>query len=297
MTGSALDDAALDDSALDGAATGMTTPPRRRAPSARAMGVLLAAAAGLAIAFVALIAARVGPLTVTAPPYRPEAPKVVITASPPPPMPTFDMQDLQDQPNGDWLWWVGLVLGGLIAVVLALWLLRALRDWFRRPARPVVAGAGAGVEPTVWSHLAEPSTVDLGDPRTFHAGRSADDIIASWDIVEAAARALGDPRRDSSTPTEFLSEITADLGDPVFDRRSESGPRGYDAVLAEVAAAGRTTAGGVLLHFYHRARFDTAALAPGAASAARRAARQLLDSWDLSRRQRAEPFDDGQARP
>lgn len=268
--------------------SGMTSaPPRRGMLASTGTAALLASIAGLLVVAAALIAMRVGPLEVHAAPYDPGPPRVIDGPTVPPQSQSFQAPQDQVVSSSEWLWWVGVVLAGLIGLAILLWLLNALRQGLRRPARPVVAGAGAPVAATAWSHLAEPSAADLGDERSFLAGRSADDIIASWELVESAADTLGFPRRESTTPTEFLREVTGELGDPRIDLVAETagGPHVYDEVLAEAVRSGRSTAGSVLLHFYHRARFDTVALTPGAASAARRAARLLLDSWDLSRRQ------------
>lgn len=264
----------------------MNSAPRRAVP-ASTTGLTLAIV-GLAVAGIALIASRVGPLEVHAPPYQPPPPKAVPAPSAPPPQMTFEWQDRQaDAASGEWLWWVGVVLAGLIGIAILIWLVRALLRGLARPSKPVVGGGGAPIVPTLWSRLTEPAEVDLGDGRTFHAGESADDIITSWEIIEQVADRIGRSRRESTTPTEFLRGLTDTMGDPLIDSRSDpTGARQvYNDVLRDAAAAGCISAAEVLLHLYHRARFDTATLAPGAASAARVAVASLVQAWDTSGQQ------------
>lgn len=229
----------------------------RRVP----VGAVLAyAVTALTLVLAALLAARVGPLVATPRPVEP-SPAHPVDLPPPQHLPDAapaaapsEMLDLT------WVWWVAAVLGVLILIAIVRWLLTGLL----RPAR--IAAVRTGQSPTVITPAevglaAGTAEVDLLDGRTFDATRAADDIIASWSAVERAAELLGATRRRSSTPTEFLNEACETWGDP-----PTAGP------------AARST----LLQCYHRARFDTALLAPGAATRARAAARELIIGWQRS---------------
>ncbi|MBN9609177.1 MAG: hypothetical protein J0I11_07655 [Actinobacteria bacterium] len=242
------------------------TAPRRPVPAAAAALVL--AISAVAVALVAIIASRAGPLVAHPPTAEPRVPQPIEAPTlPTVTMTTFPPQQ-QEPPSGDWLWWIAAVLAGLIVIALVAWLVRALR----RPARiaPHLGGvAPAAAVDAVLGSIADTPPVDIGDERTFDPERSADDIIATWVAVEKVAVILGHRRRSASTPTEFLRALTEEFGDPAFDDPAFGG-----------------SAADVLLGLYHRARFDTAALAPGAATAARVAARTLLATWDRTERPR-----------
>jgi len=242
--------------------------PSRRLPAWVTALVLAAAAAGLTLAV--LLAARAGPLEAHPPTVQPQVPTAPPrSAGTPPPLPS--MQPQQTQTDTDWLWWVAAVLGGLLVLLLVIWLIRALR----RPGRIVAVPGGTATppgSPVSLDWLDERAPVDLTDDRTFDPLRAADDIIACWTAVEAAAASAGRPRGSASTPTEFLQRLTERWGDAPAAPISSSGG---DGILGPPPVAG-WSASTVLLRLYHRARFDTAALAPGAATAARSAARALL---------------------
>ena len=254
--------------------------PQRRVPAWAA--ALLLAVTATALVLVALLAGRAGPLVA-------HPPTVQVTMPPPPTgtmsvtqqpsaMPTMQ----RSQPSGAWLWWVAAVLGGLIVLLVLLWLIRALR----RPGRiaaPLVAAATAPMAPASLDWLGEDAAVDLTDGRTFDPHRAADDIIASWTALESAAAHGGHLRQPASTPTEFLHALTDRLGDPALAGADAERAAG-DGLLGAPPAGGAWTAAVVLLRLYHRARFDTTALAPGAATAARAAVRTLLQAWDMPAR-------------
>lgn len=243
----------------------MIAPPRRKVPVVAAALILAMTATALALAVIA--AMRAGPLVAHPPTAAPALPPPATQAPPPSfALPTMPQQT-QGEPGGDWLWWVAAVLGGLIALAFLGWLLAALR----RPRRiaPQLGGPAPAVTvEAVLAALGEPAAVDLGADRSFDPRRAADDIIASWSAVERAGALLGLPRPPSSTPTEFLSMLTERFGDPPPD-------------AADLRPAG---AADVLLRRYHHARFDTAMLAPGAATEARRAAADLLRAWGVAGR-------------
>lgn len=231
------------------AAPGQT---RRRVPVA---GVALAlAATALVFAAVAVVAGSVGPL-VAHPPTRANRPPQAITGADvpvasfaKPPVPTGDSW------NAGWLWWIGAAVLMLAVAAAVWWLVLVLR---RRVPRPLTSPAPVAPPHSIAAMLGSvsgPAEADLGAGRTFIAARAADDIIASWEIVEAAAAAGGRPRRPAATPTEFLVELASGFG---------------DTSTAQADAD-------VLLGLYHRARFDVVALAPGAATAARAASAALV---------------------
>lgn len=236
------------------AVTREAPPRRRRVPPA--MVALVIAATALLFAALAIVAGRAGPL-VAHPPDTSGPPGPITGAfvsrepfSEPPAWPSAAW-------SAAWLWWIGVTLLALIGVALVWWLVQALRGRSPRPATtPVLSAAPQAIDAMLGS-LAEPAEADLGDARTFVAARAADDIIASWEIVERAAAARGLPRRATTTPTEFLQELVAVIGDAAT-------PPGSPACA-------------VLLGLYHRARFDVVALTPGAATRARSAAAVLVE--------------------
>ncbi len=249
------------------------TAPRRPVPAAAA--ALILAITAVAVVLVAVIASRAGPLVAHPPTAEPALPQPIEAST----LPTVTMMtpppQRQESPSGDWLWWIAAVLADLILIALVIWLVRALR----RPARiaPHLGGvAPAAALDAVLGSIADAPPVDIGDERTFDPERSADEIIATWVAVEKVAAILGHRRRAASTPTEFLRALTGEWGDPAFD----------DATFGDLAFGAEASAADVLLGLYHHARFDTAALAPGAATAARVAARTLLATWDRTERPR-----------
>ncbi len=250
--------------------------PGRRVPFWVA-AMLMAITAG-AVVLVAILAGNAGPLVAHPPTAPPPPPRTISRpVMSQPVMPSMPPQQ-RSEPSGEWLLWVAVIIGVLILVLLAIWLIRVLR----RPggiAAPSVTPAGPPQSPVALGWLDEDAEVDLGDDRSFDPQRAADDIIASWTAAEATARRMGAARRPESTPTEFLAAATdrwgdADLGDA--DQRRLGG----DEVLGPAPVGEGWTASRVLLRLYHRARFDTAALAPGAATTARAATRALITRWD-----------------
>lgn len=246
------------------------TARRRIPPAGVALGV---AAAALVFAALAIIAGRVGPLvarprTVTAtPPNAITGAAVPADTFPEPPPP----------PPGEWgatwLAWIGGALFALVVAALLWWLIGRLRARPPRPAAvPAPAAAPASID-AMLGGLSQPADVDLGDSRTFAPARAADDIIASWETVEAAAAAHGVPRRAAATPTEFLADVVAAAGDAAVSH----GP----------------PASAVLLGLYHRARFDVVALTPGAATLARTAAAGLVERLARATGDRVEPSTPG----
>lgn len=251
-----------------------------------ATALLLAMVAVLLVGM-AIVAARVGPLRAhppTSPPARP-APPPEITMSRPT-MPTVATEQGQG-PNGSWLWWVGGILAGLVVLFLVLALVRALRRLQYRMTRPPAAATAppSGSLSIGWA-TPEPE-IDATDERTFDPERAADDIIASWTVLERAAAQLGHGRRPASTPTEFLAALTARFGsvdmpaatDSAGSGRAATDSAGTDSAGTGSAGTGRAGAAEVLLHLYHRARFDVRALDPSAARQARAAVRAMVDAW------------------
>lgn len=220
--------------------------PRRTRPGAvpaAVAGLLLAGTAAVLIA-VALVAGRVGPWVATppigpAPTIRP--PTVVVSASLPQVTDTGQRSE-PDAASPVWLIAVGIVIAAIVLLLLVIWVVKALR----RPGGPT---AGSPTVNTVKSGIAlSPATeperpADDTDARTFDPRVSANAIIAIWASLEATAAAAGCPRRPASTPTEFLAALEERFPPPPGEDESD-----------------RT-----LLRLYHRARFDTGALAPGAA--------------------------------
>ena len=251
-------------------------PSRRVPPWATALALAVVGAAGL---LVVLLAGRAGPLVAHPPEVElPTLSPPTISAPTRPPMPTGTKQELSE-PSGTWLWWVAAVLGALIVLAAVLWLIRMLRQ----PARvvaPPVSDAGTPAAPPALSALGDDDEIDIGDDRTFDPLRAADDIIACWTALEHGAAEIGCPRRTASTPTEFLDSVTARLGDADLDAAAEGAAR---TLLGHAPAAPAWTAATALLRLYHRARFDSAALAPGAVALARRSARALLEHWHVRR--------------
>jgi hypothetical protein len=215
------------------------------------VAALLLAAVSAALVAVALLAGRAGAWVATppagpAPTLRPPAitpPSVGISAATPPP------ETNPQPPSAAWLIISGLVVAGVLLLMLVIWLVRVLR----RPGTPVAGtphGHQIGSPIALASALEPEDAVEDTDARTFDPRVSADAIIACWASLEVAAAAAGSPRLPASTPTEFLSALEARYPPPPDE---ESGDR-------------------LLLRLYHRARFDTGALAPGAASEAAAAA-------------------------
>jgi hypothetical protein len=211
----------------------------------------LLAVVSAALIVVALLAGRAGPWVAT-PPTGPAPTPHPPTVTPPslgigaPPT----AQAKNPQPiSAAWLIITGLVIAGALLVLLIVWLIRVLR----RPGAPV-AGTPHGNQvrsPIALVPATDPDgVVEDTDARTFDPRVSATAIIATWASLEVAAAAAGSPRRPASTPTEFLAALEAQYPPPPSE---ESGDR-------------------VLLRLYHRARFDTGALAPGAATEAAAAA-------------------------
>lgn len=221
------------------------------APTALRYGIAV-----LALTLVVLIAATVGPLvleerTASTPPQQ------LPMDIPPPPL-----LELPDTAPGwdidlSWMWWALAAL----AVLIVLAVLRRLARLFHRRVRlsgEVRVALLAVLTPANVGLADAGAEVDLADGRLFDAVRSADDIIASWTALERAAALIGQPRAASATPTEFLAELAVAVS---------------DTGELPTASAELRTASATLLDAYHRARFDTAALAPGMATAARDAAR------------------------
>lgn len=259
-------------------------PPRRRGREVpRWATALLLAMVAVLLVGLAIVAARVGPLRAhppTSPPDRPAPPPEITMTRPT--MPTVATEPGQG-PDGSWLWWVGGILAGLVVLFLVLALLRALRRLQYRMTRPPAAAAAppSGSLSIGWA-TPEPET-DATDARTFDPERAADDIIASWTVLERAAAQLGHGRRPANTPTEFLAALTARLGSvdmPAGDGSAGDGA-GDAASAADDRAGAAAGAAEVLLHLYHRARFDVRALDPSAAQQARAAVRALVDAWRL----------------
>jgi hypothetical protein len=230
--------------------TGSGRPVRRSAVSAPVAGLLLAGAAAVLIA-VALIAGRVGPWVATppagpAPTIRP--PSVAVSSTVPFATPTGP----QSQPEGSspvWLLVVGIVITTIALLLLVIWLVKALRrPWGPTADAPSMNAVKSGI---ALSPAVEPERpTDDTDARTFDPRVSANAIIATWASVESSAAAAGCPRRAASTPTEFLAALEGSFPPPPGEDESDR----------------------VLLRLYHRARFDTGALSPGAAVAAADAA-------------------------
>ncbi len=243
-----------------GAPPPRTPDPARRVPFWAALLLLAVAAAVLLTA--ALLAGRVGPLvahpstaTPTVRPPRPQSPMTL------PPRPTAMARE-HAEPSGQWLWWAAGAVGALLLILAVLWLLRALRRPARITASPAGAAAPAVLPPSL-SRPADGGDVDATGDRTFDPQRAADYIIASWTAVEGAAARAGHRRPPASTPTEFIRDLAERLGGALPAEPGRSGGDEAPAVM--------------LLRLYHRARFDIAALDPGAASDARVAARALLE--------------------
>ena len=147
-----------------------------------------------------------------------------------------------------WLIAIGFIIVGLLVLLLIVWVVRVLR----RPGAPIAekppvnrVADGIALAPAEAEDRVEDTDARSFDPRV-----SANAIIATWAGLEVAAAAAGCSRRPASTPTEFLTEL---------DTR-------YPPPPGEVATDR------VLLRLYHRARFDTSALSPGAAVEASEAA-------------------------
>ncbi|MEO7125191.1 MAG: hypothetical protein ABI034_03530 [Nakamurella sp.] len=251
---------------------------------ASAGAAMAVGATALVCAAVAIVAGLVGPLVAHP---RPAAGALLPAgaAKAPPEKLLIPPAQWPPGPGVGWLWWIGLALSIVIVVAIVWWLVQALR----RPSRPTpmaAPGASAQLIGAMLGDLSEPAIADLGDARSFQAARAADDIIASWEVVEKAAAAFGFPRPAAATPTEFMRYLVTDAGDAGIN--SEWLAHIDDAVRAELLPTDRTVASAVLLKLYHRARFDTVALAPGAATVARAAARGLVESWGLLQRKRVE---------
>lgn len=259
-------------------------PPAPKRPLPTPLLVMIVAGVAVALVFAALLANLVGPLE--AHPLPPRGSRQPAPSPRVPPDPAFSL--LSKIPGGGslatWLRWFGLVVTILLVAVA---LILALRIMLRRRARnnrtEMVAPLERPGRLSV-SHLSGDSEADLTDPRSFQARAAADDIIASWSAVEKAVAQWGYTRKAWTTPTEFLAELTAEFGNPVMTFAADSSVG--TPVLTELREVNLTTGAQVLLHFYHRARFDTARLAPGAATAARTAARLVLQTWDDERDRR-----------
>lgn len=238
-----------------------TEPAAPRAPMAAT--ALRYGIAVLALTLVVLVAATAGPLVLEERTAAPPAPQPAVDIPPPPllelpePAPGWEV-DLS------WMWWVLAALAALILVAILRRLARLVRRRVRLSAETgdalpaLLTPASVGLADSV-------AEVDFADGRLFDAARSADDIIASWTALERAAALIGLPREVSATPTEFLETLGAAV--PGAPELRDGAPGLRDD------ASGLRRDADVLLDAYHRARFDTAALAPGVATAARRAAR------------------------
>lgn len=212
----------------------------------------------LSLTLVVMVAALVGPLTLQERTATSAPAPMTIDI---PPAPVLEIPDAAPGWDVDlsWMWWVVAVLGALITIAILWHFARMIHRKVRLSAGqsvvlpPLLTLASVGLTESA-------AEVDLTDGRLFDAARSADDIIASWTALERAAASVGLPRAASATPTEFLEVLgAAVLGAAV-----------REAAVPEAADLRGDAA--TLLDAYHRARFDTAALAPGVATAARRAA-------------------------
>lgn len=218
------------------------------------------------VAALAIVAARVGPLVVTPQDSVPNTPEIELDLPVAPPPQFFDADGATgwDLP---WLPWVAFGFAVVIALLLLWWLLSKLRLPARRAAAP--AGAESRLLQTAQlARLTEQADADIGAARTFDLARAADDIVQSWKTVEAAAAAADYPRAAASTPTEFLAQCRTYFGS---------------------ASARTIVTSQQLLELYHRARFDTTQLAPGAATQARTLAHELLTAWNLTQATAAAP--------
>lgn len=253
------------------------TPARGRLPAA--VTALIVVAAGLVLAAAAIVAGLVGPLTANPRPAGTPPPAPPAGGTPPPVTPPRATSPPSGGIDLSWLRWIGFALLALIALAILWWVVRTVRRRTRRGA-PAMGQASTLMTDVALGSLAQPAEVDLGGARTFHARRAADDIIASFDAVERAAQACGLGRRSSDTPTEFVHSLVARIRD--MPLRSDQ-LAVHTAGLAELLPSGSAPASDVLLRLYQRARFDTVALVPGAATAARAAARELIAGMELSR--------------
>jgi hypothetical protein len=275
------------------------------------MAGLLGAITAVTLVVLALLADRAGPLEAHPPTVSVRPPPPMTMPTPPPiTAPSSVAPPQKVNPEGSWLWIALAVIGGLLLVLAVVLLIRALRRPGRIAAPPLAAGSAA-LTPAVLGWLEEDQQPDGTEERTFDPRRAADEIIAAWEALESAAEASGHRRRPASTPTEFLESLTdwyheaggsprgtdrpprvaADGGDGAPGRagyggdglpdRAEYGGDGAQRGpgTAEPPARGgalsTADASAVLLRLYHRARFDTAALAPESAARARAAARVL----------------------
>ena len=163
----------------------------------------------------------------------------------------------------DWL--TPLVWTGVVLLVLAL----AYLLWRRLPRRPrrahtVPLGAsvtaGSGGEPS-----APVLQAGLGEARHLldTVLDPTDAVLAAWVALEQAAARSGVARRPADTPTELTAAV---LG----------------ATPADASAVR------LLLALYHRARFSSGGLDPGAVQRARRCVDALAASWAVFSAQEAE---------
>jgi len=155
-----------------------------------------------------------------------------------PPQAEPELQERRGLPG-----WVLVAAWTLGLCAVALLVLRSLR----RAGSPVgpteneaPAGGDSGGGPL--SHLGELRDVSLAavhDLRNQPVGQVADLVVLSWERLEEAAARAGSARPPHATPTEFTAGLLATHGAPP------------DATA-------------VLLDLYHRARFSSAPLPPGA---------------------------------
>lgn len=193
----------------------------RRVP-AWVTSIVLAIAAG-GLLFAALLAGMMGPL---------EAHPPTFDSSPLPPRDGLTLPQHTYQPPSDrsqfefsvaWLWWIVGIVAGLVCVALVIWVVRTLR----RPRRTVGVKPGrtaTALAPAILGWLADEAAVDIGAERTVDVRLAADDIIASWEIVEETAAELDYPRPQASTPTEFLTRLTDRFGNPEIAATDRHGP-------------------------------------------------------------------------
>lgn len=249
--------------------------PHRRVPFR--IAALLAAITAAVLLALALLADRAGPLEAHPPTVSVRPPPPVTMQTLPTPTALSSAPPQQEvEVDGSWLWIVLAVIGGLLLILAVVLLIRALRRPGRIAAPPLAAGSAA-LAPAVLGWLDEDEHADDTDARSFDPRRAADEIIAAWAALESAAAAAGHRRRPASTPTEFLESLI-----DWFPGPGSRGDRGGDGMPGRSADGGGGMAGlspaeasATLLRLYHRARFDTSALAPGAAVRARAAARTL----------------------
>jgi hypothetical protein len=200
---------------------------------------------------VALVAGRVGPWVAT-PPVGPVPTVHVPTIVVPSAVPLATSTGHASQPETGspvWLIAIGLTIALIALLLLIIWVVRALR----RPGGPMAEAPA--VNPVKSGIALSPATesersADDTDARSFDPRVSANAIIATWAALEATAAAVGHPRRPASTPTEFLAALDDRFPPPPGEEESDRR----------------------LLRLYHRARFDTGALSPGAAVEAAAAA-------------------------